>query len=119
MGRKRKYETNAERHAAYRKRKKEKGRVINVFIPNKSVEKKDSEPGLSDIVKELEEKREHNEMVLRAEIKDKESQIAELDRKNRKIFEEMTDMIHKAIIEESNHIHRITDRFLRRELKHQ
>ena len=112
MGRKRKYETNSERHAAYRKRKKENGRVISVYIPNKGVEKKDYKPGLPEIVRELEEKREHNEMVLRAEIKKRESQIAELERKNRKILEELASKIHDTLTNQTNHIHRLTQRLI-------
>ena len=122
MGRKRKYETDAERHAAYRTRKEKKGRFINIFVPDKIDKKIAGKPGLliekfievenaeEKVRRELEKIRAHNEKVLRAEIKDKEKQIAELERKNYESTQDITNKLNEILGKRSIHAHRLTKR---------
>ena len=122
MGRIRKYETDAERHAAYRERKEKKGRFINVFVPDKIEKKIAGKPGLliekfieietaeEKVRRELEKIRAHNEKVLRAEIKDKEKQIAELERKNYESTQDITNKLNKILDKRSSHAFTLTKR---------
>ncbi len=112
MGRKRKYETNAERHAAYRKRNKEKGKFAYLFIPNKIAKIKDFKPSLlverfDEIETALKNEREimdHNVKLLQTDIKNKDKQIFDLEQKNREAGQEIADKVHNILQEQANHV---------------
>ena len=99
-----------------------KGRFINVFVPDKIEKKIAGKPGLliekfievetaeEKVRRELEKIRAHNEKVLRAEIKDKEKQIAELERKNYESTQDITNKLNKILDKRSSHAFTLTKR---------
>ncbi len=55
-------------------------------------------------VKRLQDVHEHNEKVLKNDIKAKEKLIAELERKNRESLQEMADKVHNVLQEQATHV---------------
>ncbi len=66
----------------------------------------------SEESKRLEEVYIHNQDLLKAEIKDKEKLIKELEQKNLNALQQVAGKIHDTLIKQTNHIHILTKRLL-------